>query len=543
MARQLYNEGRVTGFSAYEIYVKQHASEDPDTDPATEREWLSSSLGMGSSMLVKIPADVAHSEDENWMLDIQFPSNTTLAAANTIVASFFRGDAEYDGNWATRVTSYGDLISNTSSSYPSGSLNHNSSIPHGDIDDWDEEEKSMLADYMKIVDGIIIHPGTWSTSANQPPQMDLAPNLGDYPRLRLHIRGPINNNLQILLTGFTIGVIVKGMTGIDGSNNEINPENGDFLGPACFPWSAKVIFSVPSSYITYFETGAYQRQLPTGADSILVKDTAVTDMQTTKPETYYESNYSGARVEIDVDDYTTLGDGTAVLTVYQKSEKYPPAIWGTFVDSKGTNYLNPLDVVAPGTVKMFQDATEEDILDYESTFEGTFGVNKDSETGTIQVIGPDGTLVSAAEVSVEDITYTSPTSGATTAKMLITTTGSLKGLSISLSSGVDGTQYTIGSDDTSTSTVGNTSFDVGSMTKISPNSSNVNWAMLLEALANNKSVDILGTNMKALKAGLNAGTYPYIQFSNGLRLYISSSEPTPDSSIPVGSIGIGWTED
>ena len=65
----------------------------------------------------------------------------------------------------------------------------------------------------------------------------------------------------------------------------------------------------------------------------------------------------------------------------------------------------------------------------------------------------------------------------------------------------------------------------------------------LEALANNKSIDILGNNMKALKAGLAATEFPYIQLPNGLRLYISATEPTPNASIPVGSIGIGWFDE
>lgn len=542
MPRELYNEGRVTGFSAYEIYVKQHASEDPVNPPASEREWLASSLSMGASMLVKIPKNIAHSDDENWMYDVQFPSNTILCAANTIIASFFRGEGVYDGNWATRVSSYGDLISNTSSSSPNGNLNHGSTIPHGTIDEWNDTEKDALADYMKIVDGIIIHPGTWSDSTNKPPQKDFSPNMGDYPRLRLHIRGPLNNDLQILLTGFSIRTVVKGMTGLDGSTNTTAPQNGDFLGPGQFPWAAKVIFSVPSSYISFFAAGAYKRKLPSTAASKTVKDTAVIDMQTSKPETYYETNYTGARVEVSVDDFSTLGDGTAVLTVYQKSSKYPPAIWGTFVDSKGQNHLNPLDVVAPGTVKMFEDASEDELKDYENTFEGTFSVNKNTQDGTLEIIGPDGTLVPAAEVSVQDATYTSPTSGSTKAKILVTKTGKLQGLSLSMSSGITGTQYTIGSDSANSGTMGNTSYDRGSQTKLSPSSSNINWAMLLEALANNKSIDVLGDNMKALKSGLDQ-TFPYIQFKNGLRLYISATEPTPSSSIPVGSIGIGWTED
>ena len=215
------------------------------------------------------------------------------------------------------------------------------------------------------------------------------------------------------------------------------------------------MFSIPSSYVAYFTTGAYERKLPITDDPAVVKDTAVIDMKTTQPETYYKTNHSGARVNVDVDEFTTLGDGTAVLTVYQKSEKYPPAIWGTYVTETGRNYLNPLDVVAPGTVKMFENATEEELKDYQNTFEGTFGVNYNTEDGTLEVLGPEGTLVPAAEVKVQDITYTNLVSSDTKAKALVTQTGKLIGLSLSLSNGVTGTQYTLGDDGTSNQTIGN----------------------------------------------------------------------------------------
>lgn len=539
MPKQLYNEGRVVGMSAYEVYVKQHASIDPVNPPASEREWLASTIAMGSSMLLKLNQSLGHADDEVWVQDIQFPSNSTLSAANTIIASFFRGEGVYNGNWATRISSYGPLISNTANSSPSGSTNHTSNIPRENPVDWDKDEKTKLSQYMKILDGIVIQPGTWVNSANKPPQKDFTPNLADYPRIRLQIKGNIEVPIEILLTGLTIRTVVQGVSGLDSATNTPSPQNGDFLGPGQFPWASKIVFCVPSSYIAYFEAAAYKRSLPHTAESITVNDTFVVDMKTTKPETYYISNYRNARVQIDVDDYSTLSDGTAVLTVYQKSSKYPPAIWGSFIDSTGTNYLNPLDVVAPGTVKMFENASSEDLKDYEDTFDGTFGVNKNTDDGTLEVLGPDGTLVPAADVSIRDINYTNLISSDAKAKALVTKTGTKTGLSISMSSGLAGSQYTVGNDSTSNQTIGNTTFNVGSLTKLTPNSSNITIASILEALANNKSIDILGNNLKAIKAGI---VNNYIQFPNGLRLYISPTEPTPSANIPVGSIGIGWTD-
>lgn len=535
MARTIYNAGRVVGYSAYEVYVKQQQAEYPNTPPGTEKEWLASSIAMGSSMVVKVPRNTEHSENEVWMVDIQFPSNSRLCAANTILGSFFKGEAVYDGNWATRISSYGDLISNTSASSPDGTTTPTSSIPVGTLDAWTDAEKAVLADYLKIIDGIVIQPGTWSNSTVTPPQKDFSPDLDTYPRLRLQIIGPLENDVPLLLTGFTIRNVVQGVAKLDTVTNSESPADGDFLGPASFPWSTKIVFSVPNSYVSYFMSNAYIRKLPTSGQSINVKDTAVTDMQTSRPETYYESNYPDAREPVSVDYYSTLGDGTAVLTVFQRKDKFPPALWGTFVDSTGTNYLNPLDVVAPGTVKMFDNP--DDVTDYEDTFPGTSGIYKDEE-GHIYVTDETGELVPAgADISIQDINYTNPGGGATKAKAIVTKSGHDTSMTLSVSNGLNGTQYTVGDDRNSAdTTVGNTSFKQGTLTRITPDSSNVTIAAILEMLANNKSLDVLGSNLKAVKAGLPRN---YIQFPNGLRLYISSTQPT-DTDVPEGSIGIGW---
>jgi hypothetical protein len=57
----------------------------------------------------------------------------------------------------------------------------------------------------------------------------------------------------------------------------------------------------------------------------------------------------------------------------------------------------------------------------------------------------------------------------------------------------------------------------------------VTWHQMLEALAENKSINVIGDNN-------------YIEFnvsSNPIRLYVSSTEPT--GNIPEGSIGLGWS--
>lgn len=532
----LYNEGRVVGYSAYELYVKQQQSIDPDTPPASERQWLASTIAMGSSMLLRVDPDTNHEDGEIWVYEHQFPDNTALCAANTIVASFFTGDANYSNGWANRVTDYGKLISNTAQASPNGTVGPTGTIPLQTLSDWNDAEKKELTQYLKIVDGIVIQPGTWSDGQNQPPQKDFAPDLSSYPRLRILFKGPIETQFQILLTGFTIRTVVQGVTGLDSATASPNPENGDFLGPGQFPWAAKIMFSIPSSYVSYFASNVYKRELPSGAESLTVDDTSVVDMKTTKPETYYETNYPDARVLINVAEYSSLGDGTAVLTIYQKKDKYPPALYGTFVDSEGQNYLNPIDVVAPGTIKMFENATEEELKDYEDTFDGTFAINKNTEDGTIEIIGPDSTLVPTAKVDVSDVEYTNIDDSGSKAKKIQIQAGKNKVQGIAVSPDMNGTQYTISSDDVNNIQYGNTSANVGSQIKISPPTSNVTIPAILDALANDKSIDILGNDLKVIKAGIPKN---YIQFPNGLRLYISSTEP-PDDDVPIGSIGIGW---
>ena len=532
--REIYNLGRVMGFSAYELYVRQNEYEDPGSIPASEREWLASTIAMGSSMLCRIEADMSHDPEDDWVLEVPFPENTRLGAANTIVGSFFRGEAEYYNGWAQRVTDYGELVCNTAENHPDAEVTNASNMPIQDITNWPTELKEELAQYLKIVDGVVLQPGRWPDSENKPPEKDFLPNLGEVPVLRLHIKGRIERDFQVLLTGFTIRTVVRGVVGLDGCTASPAPEDGDFLGPGQYPWASKVIFTVPTSYVAYFVAGAYKRQLPSGAAERRVDDTVVVDMKTTQPETYYESRNSDARVPVNVTEFSTLGDGTCVFTIYQKSPNYPPVLWGTYVDSEGQNYLNPVDIAAPGTIKMFRNSGQSELQSYQNTYPGTTGFATHSDD-TLNMLDDSNREVPVARTDVEDFSYRTLENTGALATVVKTTTGSIehKALSMENKSGRD---WTVSTDDRSNKTIGNTSFDVGRQTKYTPSSSNINWSYLLDALANNRSIDILGDNLKAVKAGLPRN---YVQFPNGLRLYISSTEPT-DNDVPIGSIGIGW---
>lgn len=530
MPKQIYNEGRVVGYSAYEVYVREHLSEDPNTNPATEREWLSASLASGASLLFKFPISEEsqnHQNNEDWMYQVELPSVTRLGAANTIVGSLFRGSATTDTEgWATCITDYGDLIVNDSSLQDTASSNN-------DVNSWSDEDKTSLVQYMKIIDGVVLQPGQWRNSGISQPVKDLSPDLSQKPIIRLHIRGPITHEFYVLFTGFTIRTVLSGTAGLDGSTQTNMPADGDFLGPAVYPWANKIIFSVPTSYVSYFVSNSYERKITgTGIqnkdnDYKVVDDTSVIDMKTSNPGTYYSIKHSDARQPLDVTDFTTLGDGTSVLTVYQRSNKYPPALWGTYIDSKGQNYLNPIDIVAPGTVKMFENASESDLQDYQDTFPGTIGMNKNDD-GTVNVLNSEGHIVPMAEVSHKPITTTGGTNSG--AQAVVTQTGDKKEISLSLGEGGSDNQYVISAKPS---------------TKLSAD--DLQWADLLTALVVDKAIDILGERLKSVKQTLiksessSANQCPYIEFGpdgSKKRLYISSTEPKGD--IPVGSIGIGW---
>lgn len=561
MPREIWNEGRVIGLSSYEVYVKQHMSEDPLTPPASEREWLASSLAMGTSMLLKVP-NINQGAKEHSSVDIYLPNNSKIAAANTIVAQFFDGQAEFgNGSWATRITDYGQLISNNSTSSPSGVVGPTGTVPTQTLSEWSDNTKTKLKEYMRIYDGIVIQPGTWVDSEVKPPEKDFQANLGSgYARVRLHIRGKIANNPLVLLTGFTLRSVLAGIVGSDTVTESASPQDGDFLGPAVFPWSAKIVFCVPNSYVTYFDGGGYERTIDTNEK--LIQDTAVIDMQRTKPETFYGDGYASRaalfsnntnnpRYQYSVATFQTLGDaptdGEAVLTIYQKNAAYPPALYGTFVNSTGTHYLHPLDVVAPGTIKMFNQRSAAELQAYQNTFPGTTGMNKTAD-GTIQILNIKNNIVDLVKITDTTASIPKINGGNSSVKVIQITTGKRAGWALAMSAQIStGDSQT--EQPTTPSPLNNVSAKPTNVLSLTASNSNdnISWAALFEGLSENKAIDVLGTRLKSAKASLiNArtagGTCPYLEFgpdSSKLRLYISDKAPST-SNVPEGSIGIGW---
>lgn len=509
--RTIYNEGRVVGYSAYEVYVKQHLAEDPNTPPATEREWLASTLAMGSSMLVQIPVTEADA-DQHTVVEIQLPNNTRLCAANTILGSFFIGDANIVSTtyFADRVTSYGQLISNTAASSPNGVVGPDGDVPHAQIADWTDEQLDQLKDYMKILDGIIIQPGTWVDSPNKPPEKNFIPDMSSYPKLRLHVRGGISHPFLILLTGFTMRTVVTGETKLDtGSTNTDAPFDGDFLGPGAYPWANKIIFSVPSAAISYLNTGAYRRRIPSTGSSLVVNDDPIIDMESSNPATYYSNNYSNSRISMLVDTVVSpTANGKSVLTIYQNSSAVAPALYGTKVTNSGSTYINPIDTVAPGTIKLFQGSTAAtQVSTLETTIPNNYGLARDTSNYIITQRRSDGVFVPIAQTTNAELSYNNLVSSDAKAIGNVVQTGNLQRMSLSMQN-ADGAQYTITDNPTNT---------------LATTNDNIYWLALLESLANNKKIDIMGDTLKRFKSILTTTVQDNGSRDKTFNLYVDSS--------------------
>lgn len=543
MPKILYNEGRVVGLSAYETYVKNHIAEDPNTPPASEREWLASSLASGASILLKFPEVSTQSEDSSTIVDIPLPQNSKLCAANTIVANYFKGDAsliEGDSYFAKQITSYGQLLSNDSNLSPSGTISTSEISdkvkPYTDVK-WTLEDIDKLSNYMKIVDGLVIHPGDWQNSETQPPEKTLIMDPSQSPVLRFQVLGHISQSFWILLTGFSLRTVVVGESGLDSSTDTESPQDGDYLGPATFPWASKIIFSVPSSAITYFSKNKYKRTINSG-ESKIVNDNPVIDMREIYYNDYYK-NYPDDKVSANVEYATTLGDGSAILTVFQRDKAFPPALYGTYVTKNhvGEAYLYPIDTVAPGTVKVLN--TFNDVKNYESSNPSNYGLYRDSDHILNESVGGTQKPVAKAiidyksTVTIGDAKYPIYKTQIETGNLGVTESISLK-------------------KDKNTPLC--TSGGLGTI-----ESESLNWDILLAALGSNRKIDVLGETLRTFKTlinGANNGSYN-ITIKNG-KLSLNKAIDIPEFfiykfplTIPGGLKAyesayleiIGWTTD
>lgn len=366
MPKELYNEGRVVGYSAYEMYVRHHLSVDPEHTPASEKEWLASMMAMGSSMLLKINSEVGKpfGIQGSHYIEIDFPTDSRLCAANNIIASFFSGEdstldnSEVPAEWATKITDYGPLIQNNSANFPENP----DKVPPmaSDISGLSNDTIKQIHEYMKIIDGIVIQPGTWTDNPNKPPQKDFTPILSQAPKLRILVSDKIETDFYIMLTGFTNRTVVDGQTGFDTAVNTQSHSDGDFLGPWAFPWAAKIFFSIPSSFVNYFMNNKYEREMKSGTASIAVKSDTIVDFKQNysgESNNYYSQHDTDSTLPVDVTDINIVGEDAAVIASYMHSGEdgtvLPPSLYGALINSNGEKQFIPLDTVAPGSLHMY----------------------------------------------------------------------------------------------------------------------------------------------------------------------------------------------
>lgn len=252
MSKQIYNEGRVVGLSQYEIFVKNWLSNTAtkDIDPPSEQEWLASTVGPGNSLLLTMPANTAHNDDEIWIYETYLPEGSGLCGCNPIIASLFIGNGKLYENsgWSKYVSDYGDCITNTSTRHPSGEIPDPKDVPKGGKI-YASEIPSIIEQYVKILDGVILQGGTW-TYESTTEKSDFSPNFssGNKSLLRVQIKGKITKPFSILFTGLNYKSTIQGVSGLDGSIDKAGYENGAYLGPAQYPWACKVMFTLPPAY-------------------------------------------------------------------------------------------------------------------------------------------------------------------------------------------------------------------------------------------------------------------------------------------------------
>lgn len=378
MGQQIYNEGRVVGFSAYEIYVRHLLSQDPDAKVPTEKEWLAATIGRGASMILKITSGTSVGV-HNYSL----PSSSTLCAAGVIVASFFDGEVEMTGCWAKRVISYGGLLNNVYNSSPNSNasgVDPSTTPSSGESIVNNTTLVNKLKNYTNITHGLYIEHGYWEAnkSTGVKPYKSFKPstNGSGVGCIRLYVSRKLTSDVYILLTGFMNKTIVTSLVSEDSNVwSTHNPENGDFLGPEEFPWASKIIFTTPSELTYLMNNESYARKIPETGDDIEVRDTPIIDTAQASFDTYYSTHtsYNDSRPTFKVTKLNTINDGVSVLTIHPvrtKEDEYsyegtditnkdlPPALYGGRYTSAGEQYMYPIDTCAPGTVKLFSSEDE-----------------------------------------------------------------------------------------------------------------------------------------------------------------------------------------
>jgi len=534
MPQEIYNEGRVVGLSAWEIFAKTKLDGGtPPEDIPNEREWLASMIGSGASMILRVPA---HSSG---VLDFELPENSNLTAAGAILATPFIGSCDWTDTapyWAKRVKSYGRhlILNDSDDGYPSAD---GTSVPFYNTSP--SAYSGVVKEYVKITDGIVYtKKARWAPIGGSPaaisPYEDIVDtNFNESTTvIRLYISDEIDVNVDILFTGFANKRIIEGFAAhaedegdhtVGGSCDIDNNDwkNGGMLGPEMIPWASKIIFSVPN--LAYEGTSSLHRLIPSDQSYVAEKianaytfqyaDHEVTsapliDFDSINLVDYYNEHASEFLGSVTL--ATSVSDNpsrcnyivawypgmtaaninaTKALTydTEKKARFFPPAIYGQQISSNGNKTLVPLDVAAPGTVKGFTDSFQ--AYNYKNLMPDNYAIYHDTVNNTFSFA--INNTDSASWPGTATITYESTGPLAN----ILVGTKKVKALSFVNSSGI------------AYSTAGQAGTINKGPTVQSPENY-ICWNDMINALQNNKSVDTLGPWLRTigLELSFNSAT-------------------------------------
>jgi len=566
MAQEIYNEGRVVGFSAWEIFAREAESKGIDPiDIPNEHKWLASMIGSGASMILRVPSGTTAG-----VHDYPLPTGSGLTASGVIVANPFIGNCEWDvSGFAKKVISYGPLIKNTTGS---GNSPTSSNVPYGtDYSIY----MDAIAEFMKITDGIVyIQNATWIRNQDNQPYKDIDPNYANSTTvIRLYISAALVSDVYILLTGFNNKVIIEALSdyakseggyakygSTDMSNNDW--KDGGMIGPGIVPWSNKIVFTVPSWAYSLINTALFTRTIPSDTSytaktlgtyikfeniNSSVKTNSLIDFNTVNPLDYYRERSFSTPPTLQ-ENVTALDLGynenyNALVAWYpgmtaakikaatNTNQIFPPALYAVKVTTTGTQTLVPIDTAAPGTVKCFDDPDV--AYNYTQIAPNNFAIYHNPTSNSYSFVNKNDSTVNNWSGSAK-INY------AQVYPIYELVAGSTRAHTIALAHYVDGVYTEYGRN------------GANGVLTFGP-SNNVCWNDMLSALSSNKFIDVLGTKLHALGNELSGNTAHPNQATIGMTndnavdyigarwfmLNPGSESATPNPWVDTDSIWIG----
>lgn len=527
--REIYNEGRVVGLSSYELYVRQQLSSDSSFDCPSEREWLAATVNSGTSMILKVPRGTAKG-----IKSFPLPSNSKLCSCSTISAFSFLGNAEIgQGGWATKVLDYGPLILNNSQQGPA-TPGYPANVPYRDTED---DDLIPCYEFTKILSGLAFSSGEW-TDYDEPAK-EFTPDLNGKSFIRLEFSQDIENDFLILLAGFQYRDIAAGTTGFESCMDTPHPQDGDFLGPVSYPWACKINIVATREVLEAAEKYKLVRTIREEA-SKKVSTSSVIDLESAYSASFY--NDSDYVVEGSASCISRSGDSVlAVVNQTTSSSSFAPTLYSYKVEEVGDIKLYPVDVAAPGTVKVVD--SESDATSYPAMFHKSYSMLCNPDTSHVFLYKYDNTT--GVGENVANLSSSLSVTNADSNPFVEITSGDDVATTISLYK-PDGTAY---------------NYNPTTDTPITGDY--ISWRELLDALSQERRVDLLGDNLRIVKNNTSSTLnitnvklnpkgvsencirlgmdHTTTSHPNGVGLWISTSGSAPTSSaIKTGDIGIGW---